>query len=129
MKTLFFTVCMIKNRESLTVSSYILDRNFHVNYNVEDFYYLLNFLLLLLFYYLTTKTQTPYYTCDFKKGDFLVFGPETRGLPEELLNRNSKKTLNIPMQKGQRSLNLSNSVAIVLYEAIRQNMLKNSPFS
>lgn len=74
------------------------------------------------FYYLTTKTQTPYYTCNFKEGDFLVFGPETRGLPESLLNDNKNKTLNIPMKEGQRSLNLSNSAAIVLYEALRQNL-------
>ena len=75
------------------------------------------------FYYLTTKTQTPYYNRKFKDGDFLVFGPETRGLPEKLLKENPKKCLNIPMKQGQRSLNLSNSVAIVLYEAIRQNLI------
>ena len=74
------------------------------------------------FYYLTTKTQTPYYNCNFKDGDFLVFGPETRGLPENLLNKYKSETLNIPMKEGQRSLNLSNSVAIVLYEALRQNL-------
>ena len=74
------------------------------------------------FYYLTTKTQTPYYTCKFKEGDFLVFGPETRGLPEDLLNKYKSQTLNIPMKEGQRSLNLSNSAAIVLYEALRQNL-------
>ena len=74
------------------------------------------------FYYLTTKTQTPYYTCNFKEGDFLVFGPETRGLPENLLNNFKSQNLNIPMREGQRSLNLSNSVAIVLYEALRQNL-------
>ena len=74
------------------------------------------------FYYLTTKTQTPYFSCNFKEGDFLVFGPETRGLPEELLNKYKSQTLNIPMKEGQRSLNLSNSVAIVLYEALRQNL-------
>lgn len=74
------------------------------------------------FYYLTTKTQTPYYNCNFKDGDFLVFGPETRGLPEDLLNKYKSETLNIPMKEGQRSLNLSNSVAIVLYEALRQNL-------
>ena len=75
------------------------------------------------FYYLTTKTKTPYYTCKFKEGDFLVFGPETRGLPENLLKQNDKFCLNIPMTEGQRSLNLSNSVAIVLYEALRQNLV------
>ena len=72
------------------------------------------------FYYLTTKSKNLYTDAGFKKGDFLVFGPETRGLPEELLFSNYDKTLTIPMKEGQRSLNLSNSVAIVLYEAIRQ---------
>ena len=75
------------------------------------------------FYYLTTKTQTPYYTCHFQNGDFLVFGPETRGLPGKLLKGNPQKCLNIPMKEGQRSLNLSNSVAIVVYEALRQNLM------
>lgn len=74
------------------------------------------------FYYLTTKTDKPYYECNFKDGDFLVFGPETRGLPEDLLNKYKSQDLNIPMKEGQRSLNLSNSVAIVLYEALRQNL-------
>ena len=75
------------------------------------------------FYYLTTKTKTPYYTCKFIEGDFLVFGPETRGIPENILNKYKSKNLNIPMREGQRSLNLSNSVAIVLYEALRQNFV------
>lgn len=75
------------------------------------------------FYYLTTKTDTPYYSCEFKDGDFLVFGPETRGIPEDILNKYKENNLNIPMKEGQRSLNLSNSVAIVLYEALRQNLV------
>lgn len=74
-----------------------------------------------VFYYLTTKTNQKYTDCSFKDGDFLVFGPETRGLPEPLLKENAKTAVTIPMLDGQRSLNLSNSVAIVLYEAIRQN--------
>lgn len=72
------------------------------------------------FYYMTTKTQKSYFEAEFKEGDFLVFGPETRGLPKTLLEANMEMTLTIPMLEGQRSLNLSNSVAIVLYEAIRQ---------
>ncbi len=72
------------------------------------------------FYYLTTKTRNLYTDVNFKDGDFLVFGPETRGLPQELLKKKSQYTLTIPMQNGQRSLNLSNSVAIVVYEALRQ---------
>ena len=50
-----------------------------------------------------------------------MFGPETRGIPESILNQNKDTSITIPMKDGQRSLNLSNSVAIVLYEAIRQN--------
>ena len=74
------------------------------------------------FYYLTTKSKNIYSNVNFKKGDFFVFGPETRGLPEDLLNKYKSQTLNIPMKEGQRSLNLSNSAAIVLYEALRQNL-------
>lgn len=73
------------------------------------------------FYYLTTKTKQKYTDIKFMEGDFFVFGPETRGLPETLLSSNASSSITIPMQEGQRSLNLSNSVAIVLYEAIRQN--------
>lgn len=72
------------------------------------------------FYYLTTKTNNLYTKMDFKKGDFLVFGAESKGLPEELLFANPDKCLTIPMAESRRSLNLSNSVSIVLYEAIRQ---------
>lgn len=75
------------------------------------------------FYYLSTKSKKSFFDVQFKEGDFLVFGPETRGLPEELLEKNKERAITIPMVKGQRSLNLSNSVAIVLYEAIRQSGL------
>ena len=75
------------------------------------------------FYYLTTKTKKIYTEAEFKAGDFLVFGPETRGLPIELIEENMDNSLKIPMCKTQRSLNLSNSVSIVLYEAIRQTKI------
>ena len=71
------------------------------------------------FYYLTTKTKKLYTDITFKSGDFIVFGPETRGLPDKYVK--DKNALTIPMMEGQRSLNLSNSVAIVTYEVIRQN--------
>ena len=70
------------------------------------------------FYYLTTKTKRKYTDIEFKNGDFIVFGPESRGLPAEYVT--SENALTIPMKEGQRSLNLSNSVAIVAYEHIRQ---------
>ncbi len=73
------------------------------------------------FYYLTTKSKEIYTNRKFKSGDFFVFGPETRGIPESILNENKDYAITIPMEEDQRSLNLSNSVAIVLYEAIRQN--------
>ena len=72
------------------------------------------------FYYFTTKTNNIYTNIEYKQGDFLVFGPETRGIPEEILNKNSEFCATIPMKKNTRSLNLSNSVAIVAYEAFRQ---------
>ncbi len=74
-----------------------------------------------VFYYLTTKSKNVYTDRTFKEGDFFVFGPETRGIPESILNANKDYSITIPMCEGQRSLNLSNSAAIVLYEAIRQN--------
>ncbi len=71
------------------------------------------------FYYLTTKTSKKYTDVKFKDGVFLVFGPETRGLPEKYVK--DEHALTIPMKCGKRSLNLSNSAAIVTYEVIRQN--------
>lgn len=72
------------------------------------------------FWYLTTKGAKRYDSADFREGDYLVFGKETKGLPEELLFNNYDKAIRIPMVAEARSLNLSNSVAIVVYEAIRQ---------
>ncbi|MBO6272195.1 tRNA (cytidine(34)-2'-O)-methyltransferase [bacterium] len=71
------------------------------------------------FYYLTTKSKKLYTNVQYKEGDFIVFGPESRGLPQEYVTQDTAVT--IPMKEGQRSLNLSNSVAITVYEAIRQN--------
>ncbi len=72
-------------------------------------------------YFITTKGKQTYSNIKFNKDDFLIFGRETAGLPPELLEKNKKFTLRIPMRTGKRSLNLSNSVAIVLYEGLRQN--------
>lgn len=76
------------------------------------------------FYYLTTKSKKSFFDVEFKENDFLVFGPESRGIPEEILDTNEETSITIPMLEGQRSLNLSNSVSIVLYEAIRQRRLE-----
>lgn len=72
------------------------------------------------FFYLTTKSKRSYAEMEFREGDFIVFGSETKGLPETLLKANLKRTLTIPMQGPVRSLNLSSSVAIVLAEGLRQ---------
>src|SRR6478672_11473981 len=73
------------------------------------------------FVYLTTKATRPYWEWQFEEQDCLVFGPETRGLPGDLLSANSEQCLTIPMPSPNvRSLNLATSVGIVLYEAIRQ---------
>ena len=69
---------------------------------------------------ITTKGHTNYHEVAFQPGDALLFGPETRGLPEHILALNDSQVLRIPMQAHSRSLNLSNTAAIVLYEALRQ---------
>ncbi len=73
-------------------------------------------------YFLTTKGQKSYTEVDFSKFEnvFILFGKETKGLPEELLLDNLETAIRIPMKKDLRSLNLSNSVAIVVYELLRQ---------
>jgi tRNA (cytidine/uridine-2'-O-)-methyltransferase len=73
------------------------------------------------FVYLTTKSKIPYTSWKFDANDCLVFGPETRGLPPSVLKASPKTCLTVPMQNPNvRSLNLATSVAIVLFEALRQ---------
>lgn len=71
------------------------------------------------FFFLTTKSNRPYWDAVFSKNVYLVFGPETRGIPDLLLAESESRCLTIP-QKSGRSLNLATSVGIVLYEAVRQ---------
>lgn len=71
------------------------------------------------FFFLTTKSKRVYYDVHFRAGDFLVFGRETKGLPESLLAAHPDELLTIPM-RGTRSLNLATAVGIVLFEAMRQ---------
>lgn len=73
------------------------------------------------FYYATTKAVNTYCDVKFKDGDFILFGRETKGLDESLLYNNKEYCIRIPMIDEARSLNLSNAVAIVVYEALRQN--------
>jgi len=68
----------------------------------------------------TTKSTNNLYEYRFEPGDYLIFGPESRGLPAPLLESYPYNTISIPMHDDIRSINLSNAVAIVLYEAIRQ---------
>ena len=72
------------------------------------------------FFYFTTKGRRRHSDETFRDGDFLVFGKETKGLPEELLLRHPGECLRIPMFSEARSLNLGNSVAVAVYEALRQ---------
>lgn len=70
---------------------------------------------------LSTKGEVAYHTVEYRPGDAIVFGPETRGLPQDVrLEIGNENTLRIPMKKDSRSLNLSNSVALVAYEGLRQ---------
>ena len=72
------------------------------------------------FFCLSAKCERPYWSAEFADGDYLVFGRETRGLPDSLLAAESDNTLTIPMTATARGLNLATSVGIVLYEACRQ---------
>jgi tRNA (cytidine/uridine-2'-O-)-methyltransferase len=71
------------------------------------------------FFFLTTKSDRAYYDVSFRAGDFLIFGRETKGLPESLLAAHREHLVTIPM-RGTRSLNLATAVGIVLFEAVRQ---------
>ncbi len=72
------------------------------------------------YFYATTKATKRYMDIEYQDGDFLVFGKETKGLPPELLAANSEHCIRMPMTDKVRSLNLSNSAAIMVYEALRQ---------
>lgn len=71
-------------------------------------------------YYASTKAPQIYTQVRYEKDDYVMFGKESAGIPEEILLRNQETAIRIPMKENIRSLNLSNSVAIVLYEALRQ---------
>ena len=73
----------------------------------------------------TTKAKHSYTDVSFGPDDFIMFGKESAGIPEEILHENKENSIRIPMNPSIRSLNLSNSVAIVLYEALRQQNFAN----
>lgn len=72
----------------------------------------------------TTKAERAYSEVTFNDGDYIMFGKESAGIPEEILVDNRESCIRIPMGRDIRSLNLANSVAIILYEALRQNKFK-----
>lgn len=76
-------------------------------------------------YYFSTKAPKNYVEVDYPDNVFLMFGPETRGIPEDILKENYERCVRIPMRDNLRSLNLSNSVAIAVYEALRQDMFSS----
>ncbi len=78
-------------------------------------------------FFATTKSKRAYFEVDFKQNDFIYFGREDAGLPEDLLKKYEKKNINIPMKKTARSLNLANCVSIVAYEVLRQNFSSFEP--
>lgn len=77
------------------------------------------------YFYSTTKAQRTYTDAQFKDNDYILFGREDAGLPEELLYANEERCIRIPMIEEARSLNLSNSAAIIVYEALRQQGFEN----
>lgn len=80
-------------------------------------------------YFATTKAPNVYSEAHFEPDCYIMFGKESAGIPEKILVENQDTCIRIPMNENIRSLNLSNSVAIVLYEALRQNSFKNMELS
>lgn len=75
-------------------------------------------------YFFSTKSKNHIYDHEFKRNDFFIFGSETKGLDSSILEKNIDQSFRIPMFASVRSLNLSNAVSIVVYEAMRQTLLK-----
>ncbi len=86
--------------------------------SVDEF---LNNVNLKKCHFATTKTNKPYFEAKFEAGDYLIFGSETKGIDENILNKYKDRCITIPMKKEGRSLNLAVSCGIILYEAIKQN--------
>lgn len=97
---------------------YWRDLNLHVYENFEDFMQKNGNPVV---YMATTKAVKKYTDISFDKDSFIMFGKESKGIPEEILVTSPETCIRIPMEAQYRSLNLSNSVAIVVYEALRQN--------
>ena len=93
----------------------------HVHENTEA---LFSYLRSSRFFFYTTKSRRVYTEADYRDGDALVFGRESKGLPEELLVAHPDACVRIPMSGESRSLNLSNAVAVAVYEGLRQNAFR-----
>ena len=76
-------------------------------------------------YYFSTKAKHVYSDVTYPEPVFIMFGKETKGLPEELLLKNPEHCVRLPMREGLRSLNLSNTVAVAVYEILRQNSFED----
>ena len=96
---------------------YWKDIDLHVYDNYQEFLEYNNFPTVIM---ATTKARKRYSDIAFKGDEFIMFGKETAGIPERLLTDNKEHCIRIPMVSGTRSVNLSNAVAIVLFEALRQ---------
>lgn len=94
----------------------------HVYENLEEFYEKNPNALV---YYFSKKAKHVYSEIDYPDDVYLCFGRESVGLPEELLKKNKDRSLRMPMKEGLRSLNLSNTVAIAVYEVLRQRGFPN----
>ena len=92
----------------------------HIYSDIEEFYEK-NPKAVQNMYFATTKAHSVYTEVRYSPDDYIMFGKESAGIPEEILADNEKKCVRIPMWGDIRSLNLSNSVAIILYEALAQN--------
>jgi len=98
--------------ESVKISTYSsLEDFFNKNKQIDIFY-------------VTTKAEKSYAEIKIPENCFFMFGKETKGLPEELLIKNYNKCIRIPMKDGARSLNLSNSAAIIIYDILRRDDFK-----
>lgn len=96
---------------------YWKDLSFHVYENYGDFLERNGYPRVIM---ATTKAEKTYGDVSYHADDFIMFGKESAGIPEELLKENRENCVRIPMVPGTRSVNLSNAVAIILYEALRQ---------
>ncbi|MFI3231027.1 MAG: tRNA (uridine(34)/cytosine(34)/5-carboxymethylaminomethyluridine(34)-2'-O)-methyltransferase TrmL [bacterium] len=97
-----------------------LDLRVYENY--EEFYYKNKNAKI---WFGTTKAHHIYTEVSYSEDDFIIFGAESKGIPEEILVNNEETCIRIPMIEGCRSLNLANSTCIVLYEALRQQKFAN----